>query len=260
MVEQGVAPTRQKAQALILTGNVRVDGEAVSKASYQAEENCSITVSEAGQKFVSRGGLKARKSVCKSFRSIRKHAVWRGHRCVAPADLPTACCRRARKKCFRRPWDTVSLTGNCETIRASGSVMERTNARFIKPEDFGESFDFVGVDASFISLKLLLSPMRACMKDTAHAVVLIKPQFEAGKGFVGKNGVVRDADVHEQVVRSIVEFVPTVGFAAAGLDFSPITGPKGNIEFLLYLSCDAAEAAEFDVRAVVDAAHRSHGM
>ena len=139
-------------------------------------------------------------------------------------------------------------------------VMERTNARFIKPEDFGEAFDFVGVDASFISLKLLLSPMRVCMKDTAHAVVLIKPQFEAGKGFVGKNGVVRDANVHEQVVRSIVEFVPTVGFAAAGIDFSPITGPKGNIEFLLYLSCDAAEAAEFDVRAVVDAAHRSHGM
>ena len=256
LVEQGVAPTRQKAQALILTGNVRVDGEAVSKASYQAEENCSITVSE-GLKFVSRGGLKLEKALQ-----------------VFPIDLKDAVCadigastggftdcmlQASAKKVFsvdvgygQLDW---KLRNDPRVV-----VMERTNARFIKPEDFGESFDFVGVDASFISLKLLLSPMRACMKDTAHAVVLIKPQFEAGKGFVGKNGVVRDADVHEQVVRSIVEFVPTVGFAAAGLEFSPITGPKGNIEFLLYLSCDAAEATEFDIRAVVDAAHRSHGM
>ena len=215
MVEQGVAPTRQKAQALILTGNVRVDGEAVSKASYQAEENCSITVSE-GLKFVSRGGLKLEKAL-QVFPIDLKDTV-----CAdigASTGGFTDCMLQAgAKKVFsvdvgygQLDW---KLRNDPRVV-----VMERTNARFIKPEDFGEAFDFVGVDASFISLKLLLSPMRACMKDTAHAVVLIKPQFEAGKGFVGKNGVVRDADVHEQVVRSIVEFVPMVGFAAAGLDF-----------------------------------------
>ena len=221
LVERGLEQTRQRAQAMIMSGLVFVDGQRVDKAGTAVPNDAQIEVRGNTLRYVSRGGLKLEKAMT-TF-GLKLDGCVCADIGASTGGFTDCMLQSGAKKVFsvdvgygQLDW---KLRNDPRVV-----VMERTNARFIKPEDFAEPFDFVGVDASFISLKLLLSPMRACMKDAAHAVVLIKPQFEAGRGFVGKNGVVRDADVHEQVVRSIVEFVPTVGFAAAGLDFSPITG------------------------------------
>ena len=120
-------------------------------------------------------------------------------------------------------------------------VMERTNARSLEPGMFDEALEFAAVDVSFISVGLILPPLRACMAKGAQAVVLVKPQFEAGREKVGRRGVVRDRGVHEEVIRETMEHSRKSGFYVRGLDFSPLKGPKGNIEFLLFLSVDPSE-------------------
>jgi len=254
MVEKGVADSRQKAQALLMTGNVRVNGIAVQKASQQVEESCEITITE-GLKFVSRGGLKLEKAL--QVFPINVTGKICGDIGASTGGFTDCMLQAGAKKVYsidvgygQLDW---KLRNDDRVV-----VMERTNARFIKPEDFEEPFAFVGVDASFISLKLLLPAMHTCMADGAEAVVLIKPQFEAGKGFVGKNGVVRDKNVHVQVIEDVVAFASETGFTIAGLNFSPITGPKGNIEFLLYLKKSDEEDVVLDVPKTVDDAHESH--
>ena len=231
MVEQGVAPTRQKAQALILTGNVRVDGEAVSKASYQAEENCSIIVSE-GLKFVSRGGLKLEKALQ-----------------VFPIDLKDAVCA-----------DIGASTGGfTDCMLQNGAVkvyavdvgygqlawklrtdervinMERTNIRNVTPEALDEPIEFFSVDVSFISLHHIFPVAQAITTPDAMGVCLVKPQFEAGREKVGKNGVVRDPATHREVLHNAMGYAAANGFAVRGLDFSPVKGPEGNIEYLMFV-------------------------
>ncbi len=256
MVEQGVAQTRQKAQALILTGSVRVNGVAAQKSSMQVDDTAHISVQEP-LRFVSRGGLKLEKAL-QVFDLCIDDAV-----CAdvgASTGGFTDCMLQANAaKVYAIDVGYGQLDWKLRND-ARVVVMERTNARFIKPEDFEEAFDFVGVDASFISLKLLLAPIYACMQPHARAVMLIKPQFEAGKGLVGKNGVVRDAGVHMQVIDDVIAFARNTGFGVTGLSYSPITGPKGNIEFLLLLDRCADHQTQIDVEAVVHAAHQAHKM
>ena len=137
--------------------------------------------------------------------------------------------------------------------------MEKTNMRYVKPEDIGELVDFISIDVSFISLTKILPPVRACLKDGGQVVCLIKPQFEAGREKVGKKGVVRDRQVHEDVIKQIMDFASALGFSLLHLDYSPIKGPEGNIEYLLHLLNRPEESQINDemIPDVVTASHQS---
>ena len=135
--------------------------------------------------------------------------------------------------------------------------MEKTNIRYVKPEDIGELADFISIDVSFISLTKILPPVKACLKEDGQVVCLIKPQFEAGREKVGKKGVVRDKAVHEEVIHKVIDYAVEIGFHILNLEYSPIKGPEGNIEYLVYIRKEAEGSREesVDVHAVVEAAH-----
>jgi 23S rRNA (cytidine1920-2'-O)/16S rRNA (cytidine1409-2'-O)-methyltransferase len=142
--------------------------------------------------------------------------------------------------------------------------MERRNARFMEPGWFDGPFDFASIDVSFISLKLILPPLKACLKRSGQVVALIKPQFEAGRGQVGKNGVVREPSIHRDVCINIIRYAQQIGYRVEDLSFSPITGPKGNIEFLLFLRNgdgeNSVEPTDFEEKAarIVEDSHKFH--
>ena len=134
--------------------------------------------------------------------------------------------------------------------------LERTNLRYVTKEQIPDLLDLAVCDVSFISLRLVMPAVAPLLKPDAEIMCLIKPQFEAGRELVGKKGVVRDAAVHEQVIRTVLEFMPSIGFSVQGLDYSPITGPEGNIEFLLYMRKSDADSVEPDISSLVERAHR----
>ena len=232
MVARGLCPSREKARALILAGEVRVNGMRAEKAGQEIPSDAEVVVVEDVIPFVSRGGLKLDKAV-KTF----------------PIDLNGRVC--ADIGASTGGFTDVMLKNGAKHVYSIDvgygqldwslrndprvTVMERTNARFMTPEWFPEPITFASIDVSFISLRLILPPLYASMSETGEVVALIKPQFEAGRSEIGKNGVVRDASVHERVIREILAFAHEIGFCISGLSFSPITGPKGNIEFLLYM-------------------------
>ncbi|MGI6003975.1 MAG: TlyA family RNA methyltransferase [Christensenellales bacterium] len=251
MVERGLCESRSRAQALILAGEVLVDGQKVKKASQSVDEGQKIEVAEQ-LPFVSRGGLKLQKAI-EVFHIELKGAV-----CAdigaSTGGFTDCMLQHGAKKVYAIDVGYGQLDWK---LRSDDRVVvrERTNARFIVPGDFEESLDFAGIDASFISLKLLLPPLYPCLMENGHVVALVKPQFEAGKSQVGKHGVVRDPAVHKDVIQKTAEAAAKLGFSVPGLDFSPVTGPKGNMEFLLYLSKGAAAPDMPDIASVVDRAH-----
>ncbi len=232
MVQRGLCPSREKARALILAGEVRVNGMKAEKAGQEIPSDAEITVIEDAIPFVSRGGLKLDKAV-KTF----------------PIDLDGRVC--ADIGASTGGFTDVMLKNGAKHVYSIDvgygqldwslrndprvTVMERTNARFMVPDWFREPITFASIDVSFISLRLILPPLFPCLQDGGEVVALIKPQFEAGRSEIGKNGVVRDAAVHERVIREMIAFADEIGFCVSGLSYSPITGPKGNIEFLLYM-------------------------
>ena len=232
MVTRGLCPSREKARALILAGEVRVNGMRAEKAGQEVPSDAEISVVEDAIPFVSRGGLKLDKAIK-----------------VFPIDLTGRVC--ADIGASTGGFTDVMLKNGARHVYSIDvgygqldwslrndprvTVMERTNARFMTTEWFPEPITFASIDVSFISLKLILPPLYESMTEEGEVVALIKPQFEAGRAEVGKNGVVRDAAVHERVIRDMIAFADGVGFCISGLSFSPITGPKGNIEFLLYM-------------------------
>ena len=232
MVRRNLAPSRERARAEIMAGEVRVDGVLAQKDGQEVSETAEIVIVEAAIPFVSRGGLKLDKAV-KTF----------------PIDLNGRVCADVGastggftdvmlKKGARRVYAIDVGYGQLDwSLRNDPrvTVMERTNARNMAPEWFEEPISFASIDVSFISLRLILPPLYACLPEGGEVVALIKPQFEAGRGEVGKNGVVRDAAIHARVCREIMSFADGVGFSVRGLSYSPITGPKGNIEFLLFI-------------------------
>ena len=232
MVARGLCPSREKARALILAGEVRVNGARAEKAGQEIPSDAEIVVMEDAIPFVSRGGLKLDKAV-KTF----------------PIDLNGRVC--ADVGASTGGFTDVMLKNGAKHVYAIDvgygqldwslrndprvTVMERTNARFMTKDWFPDPIDFASIDVSFISLRLILPPLFESLADGGEVVALIKPQFEAGRAEIGKNGVVRDAAVHERVIRETIAFADGIGFEVSGLSFSPITGPKGNIEFLLYM-------------------------
>ncbi|MCR5012302.1 MAG: TlyA family RNA methyltransferase [Lachnospiraceae bacterium] len=257
LVKNGLAPSREKAKIMIMEGNVFVAGQREDKAGSTFPEDAVIEVRGSSLKYVSRGGLKLEKALA-SF----------------PIDLNDCVCM-----------DIGASTGGfTDCMLQNGAVkvyaidvgygqlawklrsdervvcMEKTNFRYVTDEQIKEPVDFASVDVSFISLSKILPVAFPLLKEDGKMACLIKPQFEAGREKVGKKGVVRDPRVHEEVINNVFGFAAEAGFYVCGLEYSPVRGPEGNIEYLMYLRKNADEDGGFDkdmISAIVSRAHES---
>jgi len=235
LVEKGLTSSRARAQALILAGKVFVDGIRVDKAGSMVKPEAVIIVRDDPTGWVSRGALKLIRGL------DRFHLSPKGRICLdvgaSTGGFTEVLLARGAKKIYAVDVGYGQLAWKLRQ-NPRVTVMERTNARYLLPEDFSELMEFVTVDASFISLLILLGPLVALTSDNAEMVLLLKPQFEAGKQNIGKRGVVKDPEVHVKVIMEIFSYVekelPEI--RVSGLDYSPVTGPEGNIEFLVNLS------------------------
>lgn len=233
LVKQGFASSREKAKALLMAGNVFVDGQREDKAGTAFDEGkIHIEVKGNSMKYVSRGGLKLEKAM-EQFSIVLAHTV-----CMdigaSTGGFTDCMLQNGAERVYAVDVGHGQLAWK---LRSDERVvcMERTNFRYVTPEDIGQKIDFASVDVSFISLTKILIPARNLLKPQGHMVCLIKPQFEAGRDKVGKKGVIRDSAVHEEVIRKVVDYSDLAGFAVKGLTYSPIKGPEGNIEYLIYL-------------------------
>jgi 23S rRNA (cytidine1920-2'-O)/16S rRNA (cytidine1409-2'-O)-methyltransferase len=254
LVERLYADTRSKAQAIIMSGNVYVNGQKADKAGTSFEETVDIEVRGAVCPYVSRGGLKLEKA-------LRDFGVdVNGFVCSdsgASTGVFTDCLlQQGAKKVFAIDVGYGQLDWK---IRSDERVvvMERTNIRYVTPEDLGEPLDLSVIDVSFIGLEIVLPTIKTLLKPTGQVFCLIKPQFEAGKENVGKKGVVRDPKIHQMVLDNFVSLVDGLGFKILGLTFSPVKGPEGNIEFLGHLSLDEVEGIRPHTAQVVADAHKT---
>ena len=262
LVKRNLAESREKAKAYIMAGNVFVDGVREDKAGSSFEETVQIEVRGLAMKYVSRGGFKLEKAVNEFGVDLG------GKTCMdvgsSTGGFTDCMLQNGAVKVFAIDVGTNQLAWKLRTDERVVS-MEKTNIRYVTPEDIGQLVEFVSIDVAFISLTKVLGPVYELMADGAEIVCLIKPQFEAGREKVGKKGVVRDKKVHEEVVIAVTSFASATGFELLRLDYSPIKGPEGNIEYLLYArknerdAEDARNAALQDILAVVtetvDAAH-----
>lgn len=230
--ERGYAETREKAKAMIMAGSVYLNGQKALKGGVNVKETDVIEVRGAVNPFVSRGGLKLDKAV-KSFGLDLSDCI-----CMdigaSTGGFTDCMLTNGAKKVYSIDVGYGQLAWK---LRCDERVvnLERTNFRYVTREQVPDEVDFASVDVSFISLKLILPVMHTLLKDGGRSVCLIKPQFEAGKENIGKKGVVRDRSVHENVVENITGFAAEKGFKVIGVDFSPIKGPEGNIEYLMYI-------------------------
>lgn len=230
--ERGFAETREKAKAMIMAGSVYINGQKALKGGVNIKETDVIEVRGAVNPFVSRGGLKLDKAV-KSFGLDLSDCI-----CMdigaSTGGFTDCMLTNGAKKVYSIDVGYGQLAWK---LRCDERVvnLERTNFRYVTREQVPDEIDFASVDVSFISLKLILPVMHTLLKDGGHSVCLIKPQFEAGKENIGKKGVVRDKSVHAAVVENITSFAAENGFKVLGVDFSPIKGPEGNIEYLMYI-------------------------
>ena len=257
LVERGLAETRTKAQAVIMSGLVYVAGQKADKPGMSFEENSEIEVRGATCPYVSRGGLKLEKA-------LRDFGVDpTGYVCsdsgASTGGFTDCLLQQGAKKVFAIDVGYGQLDWK---IRSDPRVvvMERTNVRYVTPEQLGEPLDLSVVDVSFISLRIVLPVIRTFLKENAGQVLcLIKPQFEAGKEKVGKKGVVRDPEVHLEVINKVLGIAMDNGFKVLHLDYSPIKGPEGNIEYLIHIiNTDKGEiSVDITPEGVVEAAHNS---
>ncbi len=232
LVELGLAPSRERARSLIMAGVVFSDGKRVEKAGETLGPEQTLTVKEDPIPFVSRGGLKLAKAM-KAFGLSLGGAI-AADVGASTGGFTDCMLQNGAKKVYAIDVGYGQLDWR---LRNDGRVvvMERMNARNMAPDWFAEPLDFAGMDVSFISIRLILPALFSCLRPGAQAVTLVKPQFEAGRDKVGKNGVVRDPKTHLCVLQDAVQGAMAAGFSVCQADFSPITGPKGNIEFLLLL-------------------------
>ena len=252
LVEQGYADSRTKAQAIIMSGQVYVDGQKADKPGTSYEETVELEVRGASCPYVSRGGLKLEKA-------LRDFGVDpTGYVCsdsgASTGGFTDCLLQQGAKKVFAIDVGYGQLDWK---IRSNPRVvvMERTNVRYVTPEQLGEPLDLSVIDVSFISLRIVLPVIKTFLKSTGQVLCLIKPQFEAGKEKVGKKGVVREPETHKEVLDNFVRLTEEVGFTILGLTFSPVKGPEGNIEFLAHLTLEDKEGIEVDTELVVRQAH-----
>lgn len=253
LVENGYADSRTKAQAIIMSGLVYVDGQKADKPGVSYEEHVSIEVRGASCRYVSRGGLKLEKAL-RDF-GVNPEGYVCSDSGASTGGFTDCLLQQGARKVFAIDVGYGQLDWK---IRSDPRVvvMERTNVRYVTPEQLGEPLDLSVVDVSFISLKIVLPVIRTFLKqDSGQVLCLIKPQFEAGKDKVGKKGVVRDPAVHKEVLDDFVSMVHENHFSILGLTFSPVKGPEGNIEFLAHLTLSDVDGIVPDTQDVVRQAH-----
>ena len=230
--EKGFAQSREKAKAIIMSGIVYVNNQKADKPGVSYDENLPLEVRGETQKYVSRGGYKLEKAM-NSFPITLKDKITMDIG-ASTGGFTDCMLQNGAKKVYSVDVGYGQLAWK---LRNDERVvnLERTNMRYVTHEQVSDEIDFFSVDVSFISLKLILPVARELLSECGEAVCLIKPQFEAGKENVGKNGVVRDKNVHVDVVNMIVDFCLNNGYDVLGLDYSPIKGPQGNIEYLIHI-------------------------
>lgn len=254
LVENGHADSRTKAQAIIMSGLVYVDGQKADKPGTAFDETVSIEVRSGSCPYVSRGGLKLEKAL-RDF-GVKPEGYVCSDSGASTGGFTDCLLQQGAKKVFAIDVGYGQLDWK---IRSDPRVvvMERTNVRYVTPEQLGEPLDLSVIDVSFISLKIVLPVIKTFLKPTGQVLCLIKPQFEAGKEKVGKKGVVREPAVHQEVLDHFVELANELEFAILGLTFSPVKGPEGNIEFLAHLTLDNKHGVAPDTAAVVAQAHEA---
>ena len=255
LTEQGYADTRSKAQAIIMAGQVYVDGQKADKPGTSFEETVQIEVRGQTCPYVSRGGLKLEKAL-RDF-GVKPEGFVCSDSGASTGGFTDCLLQQGARKVFAIDVGYGQLDWK---IRNDPRVvvMERTNIRYVTPEELGEPLDLSVIDVSFISLSIVLPTIKTLLKDNAGQVLcLIKPQFEAGKEKVGKKGVVRDPATHKEVLDAFVALAHELNFTILGLTFSPVKGPEGNIEFLGHLTLAPVDGIEPDTAEVVAQAHQT---
>lgn len=265
LVQKGYTESREKAKRIIMAGVVFVDGQRVDKAGTQISEEAEITVKGAVCPYVSRGGMKLEKAV-KQFGIELK-----GFTCMdmgaSTGGFTDCMLQKGAAKVFSVDVGYGQLDWK---LRNDERVinMEKTNIRYMDTEEIEDVIDFVSIDVSFISLTLILPVAHKILKEKGEVVCLVKPQFEAGREQVGKKGIVKEKSVHREVILKVADFSKELGFSLQGVTFSPMTGAKGNIEYLLYLikeeghtnANDGLKEA-FDIEAETDRViEEAHGL
>ena len=254
LVKKGLAESREKAKAIIMSGNVFVKGMREDKAGSMFDEAADIEVRGHVLKYVSRGGLKLEKAM----------QTWpialEGKTCAdigsSTGGFTDCMLQNGAKKVYAVDVGTNQLAWK---LRTDPRVvcLEKTNARTLTTEQVPEPLDFASIDVSFISLKLIFPALYPLLREGGEVACLIKPQFEAGREKVGKKGVVRDSAVHLEVLEHFLEHAKENYFTVLGITYSPIRGPEGNIEYLGYLRKSDEQDAAVDLRAVVTASHET---
>lgn len=253
LVEQGLADSREKAKAIIMSGIVYVDNNKEDKAGTTFEETARIEVRGNTLKYVSRGGLKLEKAMNNFGVTLE------GKVCMdvgaSTGGFTDCMLQNGAVKVYSVDVGHGQLAWK---LRNDERVvcMEKTNIRYVTPDDIDDVIEFASIDVSFISLTKVLPAVRELMTPGGEIVCLIKPQFEAGREKVGKKGVVRELSTHIEVVQMIVDYARANGFRTLHLSYSPIKGPEGNIEYLLHITKDESrENEEFDIMALVEESH-----
>lgn len=252
--EQGYAPSREKAKAVIMAGQVYVNNQKVDKAGFELKEDDVLEVRGNTLKYVSRGGLKLEKAMqCFPIDISGKICMDVG---ASTGGFTDCMLMNGASKVYSIDVGYGQLAWK---LRCDDRVvnLERTNFRYVDETKITDKIDFASVDVSFISLKLIFPNLKKFLKPGGKAVCLIKPQFEAGKEKVGKKGVVRDVSVHLEVVNRVMQEAVDAGFSVLGLDYSPVKGPEGNIEYLMFLSSAVSPEIADGINAQ-DVVSRSH--
>lgn len=238
LVNRGLAPSREKAKTMIMEGNVFVENEREDKAGSMFDTEAKIEIKGNTLKYVSRGGLKLEKAMTHFDIELNdKVCMDIG---ASTGGFTDCMLQNGAKKVYSVD---VGYGQFAWKLRQDSRVvnMERTNIRYVTPEQIGEEIDFASIDVSFISLRLVLPVAKELTACNGEIVALIKPQFEAGRGQVGKKGVVRDINVHYEVIKNVSDFAYEIGLFPSGLTYSPVKGPEGNIEYLIYLKKSGSE-------------------
>lgn len=254
LVKRGLAESREKAKAVIMSGIVYVDGQKEDKAGQTFADTANIEVRGNTLKYVSRGGLKLEKAMeCFDVSVKDKVCMDIG---ASSGGFTDCMLQNGAKKVYavdvghgQLAW---KLRNDTRVV-----VMEKTNIRYVKPEDIGESIDFASIDVSFISLSKVLPAAYNLLGERGEIVALIKPQFEAGREKVGKKGVVREKSTHIEVIQNCFAYAGENGFFVRELEFSPVKGPEGNIEYLYHLVKSGDIDSDIDIEAVVNTAHEN---
>ena len=254
LVERLYAETRSKAQAIIMSGNVYVNGQKADKPGTSFEETVEIEVRGAVCPYVSRGGLKLEKAL-RDF-GVKPEGFVCSDSGASTGGFTDCLLQQGAKKVFAIDVGYGQLDWKIRNDERV-VVMERTNIRNVTPEDLGEPLDLSVIDVSFIGLEIVLPAVKNLLKPTGQVLCLIKPQFEAGKENVGKKGVVRDPKIHKMVLDNFVNLAKSLNFNILGLTFSPVKGPEGNIEFLGHLTLADVSGIEPDTADVVAQAHKT---